>query len=248
MIPLCYPYVTLMLPLMLPLCYPYVTLMLPTCYPYDSLIYLEEFEKRIPRDEMLKLKHTPRHTPTPRCTLQLRCSPPSRCTPPAKRTMPSPKHRLGLTCYTSFQAYTSSEAYTTTQAYTSTKSHSPRCTPLPTCTLHQTHTFTQAHTSIQAHTLTQMHNSTQMPQLNPGASAHLHPDGNLPPPRRTPLELILEKIAKFDKEIIAIVCGSFRRGALSSGDIDVLVTHPSFLSSDNDFDKVSSVSSKARDV
>lgn len=50
-------------------------------------------------------------------------------------------------------------------------------------------------------------------------------------------EIIIEKIEKFDKDIIATVCGSFRRGATSSGDIDVLVTHPSFLSTDNDFDK-----------
>lgn len=50
-------------------------------------------------------------------------------------------------------------------------------------------------------------------------------------------EIAMKKIANFDKEIIATVCGSFRRGAASSGDIDVLVTHPSYLSSENDFDK-----------
>ncbi|CAH3155604.1 unnamed protein product [Porites lobata] len=50
-------------------------------------------------------------------------------------------------------------------------------------------------------------------------------------------EMIMEKIAEFDKEIIATVCGSFRRGATSSGDIDVLLTHPSFNSTDREFDK-----------
>lgn len=50
-------------------------------------------------------------------------------------------------------------------------------------------------------------------------------------------EVIFKKIADFDKEIIATVCGSFRRGAGSSGDIDVLVTHPTFNSSDTDFEK-----------
>lgn len=50
-------------------------------------------------------------------------------------------------------------------------------------------------------------------------------------------EIILKKIEKYDKNVILTVCGSFRRGASSSGDIDVLVTHPSFVSTDTDFDK-----------
>lgn len=50
-------------------------------------------------------------------------------------------------------------------------------------------------------------------------------------------KVILQKTTDFDKKIIVTVCGSFRRGSASSGDIDVLVTHPSFISSDKDFDK-----------
>lgn len=50
-------------------------------------------------------------------------------------------------------------------------------------------------------------------------------------------EIIIKKTAEFDKEIIPTVCGSFRRGAASSGDIDILVTRPSFNASDTDFDK-----------
>lgn len=50
-------------------------------------------------------------------------------------------------------------------------------------------------------------------------------------------EIILKKIEKYDKNVVPTVCGSFRRGASSSGDIDVLVTHPSFVSTDTDFDK-----------
>ncbi|XP_071106423.1 DNA polymerase beta-like [Haliotis cracherodii] len=37
-------------------------------------------------------------------------------------------------------------------------------------------------------------------------------------------------IKKLDSDYTAKVCGSFRRGATSSGDIDILLTHPSFVS------------------
>lgn len=50
-------------------------------------------------------------------------------------------------------------------------------------------------------------------------------------------EIITQMVADFDKEVIATVCGSFRRGSASSGDIDVLMTHPSFFSYNDDFDK-----------
>ena len=33
-----------------------------------------------------------------------------------------------------------------------------------------------------------------------------------------------------DKKYVATVCGSFRRGADSSGDIDLLITHPLYVS------------------
>ncbi|XP_015748477.1 PREDICTED: DNA polymerase beta-like [Acropora digitifera] len=52
-------------------------------------------------------------------------------------------------------------------------------------------------------------------------------------------EIITQMVADFDKEVIATVCGSFRRGSASSGDIDVLMTHPAFVSYNDDFDKVS---------
>ncbi|KAK3090872.1 hypothetical protein FSP39_015386, partial [Pinctada imbricata] len=38
------------------------------------------------------------------------------------------------------------------------------------------------------------------------------------------------EIEKLDKEYEARVCGSFRRGAESSGDIDILLSHPSYTS------------------
>lgn len=44
-------------------------------------------------------------------------------------------------------------------------------------------------------------------------------------------DLIFGEIEKIDKNYIATVCGSFRRGAESSGDIDILLTHPNFVSS-----------------
>ncbi|XP_069473757.1 DNA polymerase beta [Ambystoma mexicanum] len=43
-------------------------------------------------------------------------------------------------------------------------------------------------------------------------------------------EIVLEQVRKLDPEYIATICGSFRRGAASSGDMDVLLTHPDFTS------------------
>lgn len=42
--------------------------------------------------------------------------------------------------------------------------------------------------------------------------------------------VVLGEVKKLDEEYTADVCGSFRRGAQSSGDIDILLTHPSFTS------------------
>ncbi|KAM6235151.1 DNA polymerase beta isoform 1-T2 [Porphyrio hochstetteri] len=43
-------------------------------------------------------------------------------------------------------------------------------------------------------------------------------------------EIVLREVEKLDPDYIATVCGSFRRGAESSGDMDVLLTHQSFTS------------------
>ncbi|XP_020825306.1 DNA polymerase beta isoform X4 [Phascolarctos cinereus] len=43
-------------------------------------------------------------------------------------------------------------------------------------------------------------------------------------------DIVLNEIKKVDSKYIATVCGSFRRGAESSGDMDILLTHPSFTS------------------
>nr|CAD29104.1 chimeric DNA-directed DNA polymerase xf3-9e [synthetic construct] len=43
-------------------------------------------------------------------------------------------------------------------------------------------------------------------------------------------DIVLNEVKKLDPEYIATVCGSFRRGAESSGDMDVLLTHPNFTS------------------
>ena len=40
----------------------------------------------------------------------------------------------------------------------------------------------------------------------------------------------LGMIKRLDREFSATVCGSYRRGATSSGDIDILLTHPSYTS------------------
>ncbi|XP_015278497.1 PREDICTED: DNA polymerase beta [Gekko japonicus] len=43
-------------------------------------------------------------------------------------------------------------------------------------------------------------------------------------------EIVLNEVKKVDSRYIATVCGSFRRGAESSGDMDILLTHPDYTS------------------
>ncbi|OXB62717.1 hypothetical protein ASZ78_010784 [Callipepla squamata] len=43
-------------------------------------------------------------------------------------------------------------------------------------------------------------------------------------------EIVLKEVKNVDPNYIATVCGSFRRGAESSGDMDILLTHPTFTS------------------
>lgn len=45
--------------------------------------------------------------------------------------------------------------------------------------------------------------------------------------------MAFDAIKSLDEAYDATVCGSFRRGAESSGDIDVLLTHPEFTSKSN---------------
>ncbi|KAL0979261.1 hypothetical protein UPYG_G00182900 [Umbra pygmaea] len=44
--------------------------------------------------------------------------------------------------------------------------------------------------------------------------------------------LILQELTLVDSEYIGTICGSYRRGAESSGDIDILLTHPDYTSVD----------------
>uniref|UniRef100_A0A8C7V191 DNA polymerase n=1 Tax=Oncorhynchus mykiss TaxID=8022 RepID=A0A8C7V191_ONCMY len=44
--------------------------------------------------------------------------------------------------------------------------------------------------------------------------------------------LILQELELVDTEYIGTICGSYRRGAESSGDIDILLTHPNYTSVD----------------
>ncbi|XP_069773660.1 DNA polymerase beta isoform X3 [Narcine bancroftii] len=42
--------------------------------------------------------------------------------------------------------------------------------------------------------------------------------------------IVLSEVEKLDPKYVATVCGSFRRGAESSGDMDILLTHPDYTS------------------
>lgn len=44
---------------------------------------------------------------------------------------------------------------------------------------------------------------------------------------------IKKTIEEVDNRAIATVCGSYRRGAKDSGDIDILMTHPDYSTKDN---------------
>ncbi|EDO36295.1 predicted protein [Nematostella vectensis] len=52
-------------------------------------------------------------------------------------------------------------------------------------------------------------------------------------------DIVLVHVKKQDKNLTATVCGSFRRGATSSGDIDILLSHPDYTSSSQNYDKKS---------
>lgn len=43
-------------------------------------------------------------------------------------------------------------------------------------------------------------------------------------------DMAFARIKSVDEKLVATVCGSFRRGAVSSGDIDILMGHPDYTS------------------
>lgn len=43
-------------------------------------------------------------------------------------------------------------------------------------------------------------------------------------------KFLVEEIRKIDSKYTVTICGSYRRGLESSGDVDVLITHPSYVS------------------
>lgn len=47
-------------------------------------------------------------------------------------------------------------------------------------------------------------------------------------------KFVKKAIAELDRRYIITICGSYRRGKAESGDIDVLITHPSYNSKDKE--------------
>ena len=56
----------------------------------------------------------------------------------------------------------------------------------------------------------------------------------------------MKEIKKIDEKYTVIICGSFRRGAASSGDIDILVTHPTYMSSAHETESKDSSAKSSR--
>ncbi|XP_022081994.1 DNA polymerase beta-like isoform X2 [Acanthaster planci] len=55
----------------------------------------------------------------------------------------------------------------------------------------------------------------------------------IPRPEMEKLETFIKaQVEDLDPDYIATICGSYRRGAASSGDIDILLTHPEYTSAD----------------
>ncbi|XP_076233954.1 DNA polymerase beta [Calliopsis andreniformis] len=60
-------------------------------------------------------------------------------------------------------------------------------------------------------------------------------------------KIMKEAIADLDKEYIVTICGSYRRGKEDSGDIDVLLTHPTYTSKEKESKKKTAALKKVVD-